>query len=165
MKNLVLSLMSACFLLAGTAAKADSLTVSLVSPYQNIAGAGVVIFNATVTNHTNQIVYLNGDSPSIDSPLTLNDSPYNNNFPLTLGAGDSFTGELFDVDIPVGTSLGLYAGNFAITGGFNSSDTAVVGSANFNVNVTPEPPNFVLLATGLACSLVYVKAHRRRLMV
>lgn len=165
MKRFVLSLVSVAFLLAGTAAKADPLTVVLLSPYQNGAAGSTLTFEASVFNDTGQTIYLNGDSPSIDSPLTLDDSPYNNNFPLSLGAGDNFTGELFDVNIPTGTAVGLYAGDFAITGGFDSSDTAVVGSANFNVNITPEPPSLVLLATGLMSSLAAFEVRRRRLTV
>ena len=164
MKTFVLSLMSVTFMLAGAAAKADTLTLTLFSPYQNSGAGNALTFDATVTNNSSETVYLNGDSPSVAQPLTVDDSPYNNNFPLTLAAGNSFTGELFDLDIPNGTPLGLYTGAFEITGGFGSSDQNVLGAANFNVNVTPEPPSFVLLATGLMCGLAGIQMHRRRLM-
>jgi hypothetical protein len=58
------------------------------------------MFDATVTNNTGQLVYLNGDSWSVDSPLIVNDSQYNTNSPLSLATGVSFSGELFAVDVP-----------------------------------------------------------------
>jgi len=148
MKSSVLSMISISLLLAATAAKADALTLTLSSPFQVIAGSGVVTFDATVTNDTGELLYLNGDSSSVDSPLTLDDSPYNTGFPLTLAAGDSFTGELFDVDVPYGTLPDFYAGAFEITGGYSSSDQNVIGAADFDVVVTPEPSSLLLLATG-----------------
>jgi hypothetical protein len=93
-------MVSILLLLAATAAKADLLTLTLSSPFQTINESGVVTFDATVINNTGQLVYLNGDSSSVDSPLIVDDSPYNTNFPLSLAAGDSFTGELFAVDVP-----------------------------------------------------------------
>ncbi len=54
------------------------------------------------------------------------------------------------MSIPNGTPLGLYAGAFEILGGDSSDFTDVVASANFDVNVTPEPASFVLLFTGVA---------------
>ena len=56
--------------------------------------------------------------------------------------------ELFTVDIPNGTPVGLYAGSFEILGG-GPSDQNVVGTATFDVQITPEPGSLLLLATGL----------------
>jgi hypothetical protein len=110
----------------------------------------VLAFDATVTNNSSQTEYLNADSFNVDSPLTLDDSPFYNNYPLFLGAGDSFTGVLFNVDVPATTPEGLYAGSFEIIGGTSPlDDTDVIGSATFNVNV-PEPASLILLFTCLA---------------
>jgi hypothetical protein len=151
MKKLLLSLMSASLLLAAATAKADTVTITLTEPFQSIGGAGgVLVFDATVTNTTGSTVYLNGDSFNVDSPLTLDDTPYDNNFPLSLPAFGSASGELFDVDVPADTPGGLYTGSFEITGGSDSSAGSVIGTADFNVQITPEPSSLLLLATGLA---------------
>jgi len=145
---LALSLAIASLMLVGTAAKADSLSISLDSPIQT-GSAGVFAFDATVTNNTGSTVYLNGDSIYVDSPLILDDSPYNN-WPFSLGAGDSYSGLLFNVDVPIGTAPGLYTGYFHITGGADGNAGDVVGEADFDVQVTPEPSSVVLLLTGMA---------------
>ena len=153
---LVVSTMIAGFLLAGTAAKADSLTITLLSPFQSGVSGTVIAFDATVTNTSGGTVQLAGDNFNVDAPLTLDDSPYNNNWPLSLGAGDSYTGLLFNVDIPWPTAVGLYTGVFEIT----DQNNDVVGSADFDVYVTPEPGSLLLLGSGL---LALAGAARRRL--
>jgi len=149
-RSLVLSLTIVGFLLAGTAAKADPLTITLASAFQSVdsVAGGNPIFVATVANTSADTVYLNADSSTLAGPLTLDDSPYFNNFPLDLTAGQSYTAELFDVTVPPGTPTGLYAGDFEIIGGGESDYTDVAGTVNFDVNV-PEPSSLVLLLTGL----------------
>jgi hypothetical protein len=157
---LLLPMTIACFLLAGAAAKADPLTITLDAPYQS-GGVSVFGFDATVTNTSASTVYLNGDFFNVDSPLTVDDSPYLNDYPLTLGAGDSASGLLFNVDVPIGTPLGLHTGYFDITGGSDGNAGDTVGEAVFDVNVTPEPSSWLLLGSGLA-ALAIAKAHWRK---
>ncbi|MGB6200466.1 MAG: hypothetical protein WBF35_13055, partial [Candidatus Acidiferrales bacterium] len=56
---LVLSVAMVGFLLVGTAAKADPLTLTLASPFQSGGLGDVLTFDATVTNTSLDVVYLN----------------------------------------------------------------------------------------------------------
>jgi hypothetical protein len=163
------SLAIACFLAAGTAARADSLSIVLDEAFQSSPSGEVVAFDATVTNTSSATENLNGDSFNVDAPLTLDDTPFDDTsvWPLTLGAGDSVSGLLFNVDVPAGTPLGLYSGTFDITGGHYSTDEAfVIGSANFDVEVTPEPPTWELMVLALMGLLVLSgwKSLRRQMV-
>ena len=152
MKRLLLpSIAMAAFLAAGTASRANTLNLVLDEPYQVALPGTTVTFDVTITN-TDAVdtIYLNGDSDSLDSPLTLDDTGFYNNAPLSLGpSASSGDFELFTVYVPVGTPDGLYTGSFEILGG-GPSDGNVIGTVNFNVHVTPEPGSLLLLLTGLA---------------
>jgi hypothetical protein len=151
-KNLLLlSLAAVAFLLAGTAAKADQLSITLDSPFQNTGTlGGTLTFTATVTNtDPTNTIYLNSDSFNLDV-LTVDDSGFWTNSPLSLGPLDSSADfELFTVDVPFGAPVGLYAGTFEILGGDPSDVTNVIGSVNFNVNVVPEPSSLSLAGIGI----------------
>jgi hypothetical protein len=163
-KLLVLSLTIAGFLLAGTAAMADPLTITLSQPFQSGLTNDTLDFYATVTNNSDtKTVYLNGDGFSVDAPLVLDDSAYLSGFPLTLAPDASYTGLLFTIYIPSLTTMGLYEGEFEITGGhYNSGEEYTLGSADFDVYVTPEPSSLSLLGMGLLTGLVGLGGTLRR---
>jgi hypothetical protein len=152
----VLCLTIAGFLLAGATAKADTFSFTLDAPYQDAVAGQTIAFYATVSNSDPELtIYMNGDSPSVDAPLTLDDSPFSNNPAFfSLNPASIYDGELFDITVPLGTADGLYAGSFAILGGSDVGAGDLLGSANFNVNVTgsavPEPSSLLLLLSGLA---------------
>jgi hypothetical protein len=148
---LVLPLTVAGFLLAGTAAKADTV-LTLLSPYQS--GSGPVFeFDGTLTNTGDTTVFLNGDDYFGDLPYAaFNDSPFYANAPLFLDPGQSTDIiELFTITAPpYGPGSNFYAGTYEILGGGDSSSSDLLASESFDINVTPEPSSLVLLLSGLA---------------
>ena len=150
LRNLpVTPLAMAYLLMAGTAAKASTLSVNLSAPFQSGSGK-VFAFNATVTNTSGSTVFLNADAFNVGSPLMVDDSPFFLT-PISLGPSNSFTSLLFNVDVPAGTPIGVYAGSFEILGSASLTDTTTVaGTAVFNVAATPEPSSLILVLMGLA---------------
>jgi hypothetical protein len=124
-----------------SAANAQSLDVTLSEPTVTVTqGTTAVDFYATITNPSATApVYLNGDSATTSTSfLTVDDTPFFNNAPLSLAPGQS-SGllELFAVDLAANTPQGLYSGNvFSILGGADGNAVDDVGDVRFSVNVT-----------------------------
>jgi hypothetical protein len=137
-------------------ASAATLDFTLSSPATVTGLSSVVSFTATVsaplTNSGD--VFLNADSVNIDYPLTLDDSGFFMNFPLSLAPGDSFTGRIFTVTVPDFAQLYVaYNGYFEIDGGANSGAMDPIATANFTVTAVPEPATGLLLTGGLVLAL------------
>ena len=133
------------------AAHADTVTLTLANPIQSTLNGGTFSFVATVSAPITNVGVenLNGDTFSVASPATLDDSGYLDDFPLDLDPGQSYTGELFTVTIPSLLNPGYYGGTFSITGGPDVSSSDVLATVIYDVNVTPEPASWLLLATGM----------------
>ena len=173
LRNLLkVSVAVAGLLLACKAAKADTLTVTLDTPFQS-GPSGTFTFTGTIaytntdsSNDGGATEYLNGDSFNVDAPATLDDSGFNNNAPLSLTPGRS-SGDvvLFTVTTPAyvddSLSENFYTGSFSVIGGESpSDDTDLLGTVDFNVQVTPEPTSLLLLASGLAGLMVTMKLRK-----
>src|SRR5450756_514223 len=155
MMKLKMTLAAAALLMIGlssAAAYADTLTFTLTNPNQGIpVTGGSATYGATVSASSSNsgAVFLNGDSFNITAPVTLDDSDFFSNFPLSLAPGASFTGDLFVLTVPPGTAFGTYLGTFRLLGGANGNATDTLGTVSFSVITTPEPSSVVLLLTGV----------------
>jgi hypothetical protein len=123
-------------------------------PTQSAAPGSTVTYAATVTapSTNSENIFLNGESFNVPAPLTLIGTPFFVNFPLFLTPGQSFTGDLFDLIVPVDTASGNYLGSFTLQGGANGGSSDTLGTVNFTTDVTaatPEPSTFALLGTGI----------------
>ena len=158
--KLVLSLL---LLFCGVARTASAQLVFSLNP-AGLDGApgSSVTFNGTLSNVGSDIIWLNGDASGASAPgLTIDDTPYFNNFPLFLEGGDSATADLFTVDIDPGVPAGTYDGFFTIVGGADESAQDTLATQNFQVQIgsTPEPGSIALLAgAGIAGMFALRKA-------
>lgn len=141
-----------------SAVRADSVEVTLTETSQTATPGSTITFDATITNlSSTNTVFLNADSSVTSSLfLTIDDTPFLNNFPLFLGPSESsgpfaLFNLLIDPSIPPGT----YDFNiFSILGGVDAFASDTLGSAEFSVTVlgpstVPEPESLLLLLSGL----------------
>ncbi len=142
-----------------------------VTPLSQAGTPGSILqFTDTLSNSsTTDTVFLNGDSKNLNAPgLTLDDSPFNNSAPLSLGplgsGNDTYTGDFFDVSIDPSAQPGTYSGTFTIQGGADINAHDTVATKDFFVTVlpaaVPEASSVtslgVLLMLGL-CGIVVVR--------
>ena len=140
-------------------ARADSVLLTIGS--QSIPQGGTVVdFMATIAapSTNSGTIFLNSDSFTIDSPLSLDDLPFLLNFPFTLNPGQSVTDVLFEVTVPAGIHFGLYSGDFAVLGGANGGAlNNISGNVPFSLQVTPEPSTWLLLGSLLGMAALCKK--------
>jgi hypothetical protein len=152
MKHLFLC--AVLLLLYSTSAKAQFL-LSYDQIDMSAAPGQTVTFSGTLTNQGSSEVFLNGDSYTFSyNDLTLDDTPFFTYAPLSLQAGQSWHGSLFNIGVSPTASSGDYMGDFAIIGGADGSAQDELNRQSFIVSVlpssqTPEPNVAVTLCTGL----------------
>jgi hypothetical protein len=164
MKNVVPIL--AIALTAAFTAHAGVITITLDSSTLSGASGSVLHFSGTLTNTTGALVYLNADNinSSLPDPTAIDDSPFWNNAPVSLGAnGTSGDIGLFDVTILASFGVGSYLGTFMLLGGAGVDSQDILGAADFTVNVTaptpggaaPEPETLPLLGAATGALLAW----------
>jgi hypothetical protein len=157
------ALLNALVLAALTTAWAwAGVVVQFDHPQQTANPGGTLQFFGVIENTGPDIVYLNGDSLTLDvASLTTTDQFYAN-VPVSLDA-DTSSGdiELFDVTVsnPLLDPAGTYPGSYVLVGGVDSNAGDNLASANFEVTTAPEPSSGFLLAVALASILIV--GHRR----
>lgn len=164
-------LVLAATLLLSSPASADTISLNLANPVQTGTAGSTLSFFATVAAPITNggTIYLNSDSSNLDSPLTLNDDGFLFGFPLSLDAGDSFTGLLFTVTLPSNIASGPYTGYFQIYGGSDGGSQDMLQEVDFQVNVAqvasdvPEPESLLLMAAGLPGLAMLVRSKRHLL--
>jgi hypothetical protein len=137
--------------LSTAVAYAGTVTLTINNPTQYTAPGGTLAYSATVSAAAGNAadVYLNGDDYTTMMPFTIDDSPFYNYFPLSLAPGQSYTGELFDIAVPLSALAGTYDGTFILLGGPDPNTYSTLSTADFTATVTPEPSSLLLLGTGL----------------
>jgi hypothetical protein len=148
-------------------AHADTLSLIITTPVQTITAGSTVSFFATVSAPITNTTTLNLVSDVIDKTgdsFTFDDDGFYFGFPLTLSAGESYTGLLFTATANQNIGIGLYPGIFSILGGTQETDQDVLARANFELDVpasaVPEPGSILLLMTGLPGVAVLVRSKR-----
>lgn len=145
------------FLFFGSVAWADSVGVALTQTSVTTTAGSTITFDAAITNFsTTDTIFLNGDGSTTSSLLlTVDDTPFLANFPLSLDPNEvSGPFALFNVIIDASIPTGIYDFNsFSILGGSDGNAFGTIGSVDFSVTVdnvtTPEPWTQFLLLSGL----------------
>jgi len=166
----MLFLLAAIAIGAPTACFGDVIDLSLSNSNLSTTDGSTVTFFATAFNPNSYLENLNSDNLTIDSPLTVDDSAFLNNW-FSISANSFFDTQadaLFSVSVPINAQAGVYNGVFDILGGPGLSDLNLLATADFSVTVNsanltaPEPAAWLLLAT-LVVLLRLPKARWRRI--
>ena len=161
-KNLMRISLALGLLLAATAARADSLTLSLddgaqSGPQTTFTFSGTIDYTSSdAANDSSAAELLNGANVVFTGPNSglFDVTPFDIYAPLSMSEGDTSGDiELFTVTVPgySATSSNFYEGSFEILGGPDpdGSDQLVLATGDFNVQVTPEPATWQLLGLAL----------------
>jgi hypothetical protein len=135
-------------LLLPISALAGPLALTFTSSLLTASRGQTVTFSATLMNTGVTELFLNSDTVNITAPLIADDTKFFLNFPRSLTANQSVTAPILDVMVPLSAAPGLYPGNFTVLGGSTANDLTNIGSANFAVNVVPEPGTIGLFVGG-----------------
>jgi PEP-CTERM motif-containing protein len=175
-RNLVASTFSLFLCVGIIPARAEPLLdLRLINPDQMVTqGTTALAFDATILNPSaTNTVYLNGDASATSSTLlTVDDSPFFLDAPLSLAPGESSGPfELFDVTLSSAAPVGTYSLNaFSILGGADGgtfSDFSDIADATFSVTVSPsvisvpEPDSLILTLGGLIAAAASLGMRRR----
>jgi len=116
----------------------------------------MVTFSAALENVGATELFLNGDSfDLVGADLTVDDTKFLLNAPLSLLPGQLWAGDIFDVQVGAQARTGSYTGSFTIFGGANTIAQENLGIRTFSLLVQepaaiPEPPSFLMVVGDLS---------------
>ena len=127
--------------LVGCVAQAFAQFAFDLSPSSQTGVQGsTVTYGGTLRNLGSETLYLNGTSFDLGgNGLTLDDGAFFDGSPRFLGAGETWTGDLFSVSVVDNATTGLYGGRFDILGGAFEESADLLGSSEFGIDVRKRP--------------------------
>ena len=153
-------------------ARAADLTISLTPDSTVVAPSGMLTLAALLSDTGTTMVSLDAASGNLFgvnlSGLSLDDTDFLNNLPLTLSPGGSYSQNLF-VQVDPSATLGTYQAQYEVIGHTDpanpaTSQVSAMNTANFTVGrsappVVPEGSSLSLFCAG---TLLCLAIHRRR---
>ncbi|MGA8313937.1 MAG: hypothetical protein WB755_28190 [Terriglobales bacterium] len=138
--SLSTAIIALALLLCAPVAKASEVSITFTQDGEVMAG-GSVDFSITITNITSSTIFLTGSRGSATSPLSIDTTNFGlylqDNFPVSLGPGQSLKNiGAFTIAVVPSALPGLYGGSFGVLGGTNESAGDLLGSANFQTDVS-----------------------------
>jgi hypothetical protein len=140
------------FFSVAVAAQANNITVNFdAASLVGLPGTTLYV-TGTLTNDTDNTIYIKSDSFTFAITGALNDSVFLTDAPASLAPdATSSDFELFTIAIPPAQAPGGYDGVFSVMGGSTPSAFENQGSNPFMDGVeAPEPSSFLLCAAGIA---------------
>jgi hypothetical protein len=154
-----------CLVILASVCPASTITINLNPALLTGLAGTVLTFTGTLDNTSSSTVFLNGAGINLAGfgPTNEDTSLFFANAPLSLAGGASTsTIGLFTIGVPGLFGDGSYQGTFTVLGGANPDALVNLGSANFTVQVVPEP-NYVLLVSVTFLTLFSYRASASRL--
>ena len=154
-----------CFAIVLVAAPASGTPFSGLYPSVEAGFPGSEVFYSGLFQNTGASdLFLNDFSVSFVVPggvyLMSDSNFFFANVPGTYLPTEFYTGPILGITIAPGTPVGAYFGTLTLLGGGDEFALNDLGSANFELDVVPEPASLVLLATGLAGLFAYRRCVR-----
>jgi hypothetical protein len=166
--KLKMALAAAALALLGASSAQAQLSIVLDSPSQDASSPSFVTFSGLITNIGADPITIVGDGVSAPAGV-IPDLPQSDliigNFPITLGAGDSFYGDwLFGLDIPASQTTS-FSGTYSVFGEDLQGNPLDPFNADYRVNlpqvVVPEPGAMALLLSGLVGGSLFLARRRK----